>query len=250
MTDHAEAEQRVNSLAAGIFGTEAVYNSFFRLWCQQQLQPVELTGVAVNLYQHLAPTLRRIVALFSNINDGAMRHYLLRILNDEAGLAEGIPHVRLLENFLNTLLTMVSATPCQVTAYLDQGYETESTRTLVHDGYKLFAQPNTMTALGALLAQEWHAYPQLVYLYEGARNYQLQFATLEQFHDACEYFYIHLGRTEKEHREQTSTLAASRVHTSSDWLALQEGFYAYSDLLINYWNSLTRAIEKGCWSEQ
>ena len=54
--------------------------------------------------------------------------------------------------------------------------------------------------LGALLAQEWLAYSMLTRLYEGARNYQHLYTNNDEFHERCEYFYIHIGDAEKEHK--------------------------------------------------
>ena len=90
---------------------------------------------------------------------------------------------------------------------------------------------------GALLAQEWHAYPQLVKLYEGARNYMHLFG-LEEFHELCEYFYIHIGTAEKEHKEQSILINAKIVKNNASFDRLKYGFNSYVSLLSNYWNAL------------
>src|SRR5262249_6837848 len=113
---------------------------------------------------------------------------------------------------------------------------------LVERGRALFGSREEV-ACGALLAQEWHAYPQLVKLYEGARNY-LGYFQLEEFHESCEYFYIHIGEAEKEHKEQ-SILSAARTCRDEQQLALLEGgFTAYLGLLANYWDSLYLAVNE------
>jgi hypothetical protein len=41
-------------------------------------------------------------------------------------------------------------------------------------------------------------------LYEGSRQYIDVFETLDEFHEYCEYFYVHIGEAEKDHRFRLS----------------------------------------------
>ncbi len=83
----------------------------------------------------------------------------------------------------------------------------------------------------------------LTRLYEGARNYQNLYSNNDEFHEWCEYFYIHIGEAEKEHKVQSLIAAALECSNEADLAELTIGFKRFLDITENYWNGIARAIE-------
>ena len=116
-----------------------------------------------------------------------------------------------------------------------------TTTTLIAAGRELFSSADPARVCGALLAQEWHAYTQLVNIYEGVRNYRDLFE-LEEFHDHCGYFYLHIGAAEKEHKVHSVSTAAQMCPGDRELESLREGFEGYLDLLADNWDQLFKEI--------
>jgi hypothetical protein len=179
------------------------------------------------------------------MTDAAARAKTVRNLSDEMGDGDtSRVHSVLLRTFLEELLSRLRSMPVSLDE-LDAPL-LPSTLRVISEGEKLFGNANPHVAAGALLAQEWHAYPQLVFLYEGVRNYRDDFDSLQQFHEACEYFYLHLGTTEKEHRVDALSTAAQSCRRAEDVEALEEGFHGYLDMLAANWEELQAAVEDAC----
>ncbi|MGH3430037.1 MAG: hypothetical protein ACRDQZ_21125, partial [Mycobacteriales bacterium] len=88
---------------------------------------------------------------------------------------------------------------------------------------------------GALLAQEWLAYSMLVRLYEGVRHYKSFYLSEEEFHEACEYFYVHIGEAEKEHKIQAVRSAAQICTDETDLDMVRGAFQNFLGLTEQYW---------------
>src|SRR2546423_2179703 len=114
-----------------------------------------------------------------------------------------------------------------------------STRELIEGERQLYGDAHM--SFGAQLALEWQAYTMLRKLYDGARNYLSLWSNPDEFHEACEYFYAHIGATEKEHKEE-SLKAVRRYATSEESLAkITEGYHSHLDLIFNFWRGLHHA---------
>jgi pyrroloquinoline quinone (PQQ) biosynthesis protein C len=97
-------------------------------------------------------------------------------------------------------------------------------------------------SFGAQLALEWQAYTMLRKLYDGARNYLPLWSNPDEFHEACEYFYAHIGATEKEHKEE-SLKAVKRYAVSEQAVAkMEDGYHEHLNLIFNFWQGLYDAI--------
>lgn len=81
-------------------------------------------------------------------------------------------------------------------------------------------------------------------LYEGIRNYRHLFG-LEEFHENCEYFYLHIGATEKEHKVHSLSTAARACRSLEDIEHLERGFNAYLGLLADNWTEVHRELSRG-----
>jgi len=237
------ARQQVNDLAESVYRHPALDNEFYRLWRAVELDADRVEIVARNFYAQVAPTANRIASVFLRMNpdDTAARAETIENLNDELGNGRADKvHTVLLKNFFAELLTRLRGCPVRFDDL--SAAVLPATRRLVDEGAALFGDPCVQVGCGALLAQEWHAYPQLVYLYEGARNYLPHFA-LEEFHEHSEYFYLHIGATEKEHKTHSVSTSAALCHTEEELAALEKGFTGYLDLLADFWGELYAAVK-------
>jgi hypothetical protein len=219
----------------------AVRNRFYELWVGRELDADAVTVVAQNYFARVSRTPVRIGLAFLNMTDPTARAETVENLYDEMG--RGTPsrmHARILSEFLSLLLSRMRGYPVDASA-LDAPL-LPSTARLITESEQLFSSPDPQVVCGALLAQEWHAYPQLVYMYEGVRNYRRYFDLVE-FHESCEYFYLHIGATEKEHKAHSLSTAARACVTVRDIENLERGFYAYLDLLAANWDEIHDAIQ-------
>ncbi|MEV6525951.1 iron-containing redox enzyme family protein [Longispora sp. NPDC051575] len=235
-----EAHERVHALALSTAGHPAVRNAFYELWMAGPLPAGHVEVVARNYLERVRRTPDRIALAFLSTTDVAARAEIVANLSDEMG--HGDParvHSVILRGFFETLLSRLRGHPVRLDDLTTPLLP--STVRLVEQSEKLFASPHPQESLGALLAQEWHAYPQLVFLYEGVRNYRDLFE-LTEFHEACEYFYLHIGATEKEHKLQALSTAARTCRTTADLAHLERGFTGYLELLADNWAELHRAV--------
>jgi pyrroloquinoline quinone (PQQ) biosynthesis protein C len=235
-----EAHARIHALARKCSDHPALRNPFYPLWMEQELTADEVELVAVNFYARVRRTPIRIALAFLNMTDIAARAETVENLYDEMG--HGNPakvHSVILRDLLQTLLSRLRGRDVDLDAV--QAPILPSTLRLIEESEKLFNSPYPQEVCGALLAQEWHAYPQLVYLYEGVRNYRKYFE-LEEFHENCEFFYLHIGATEKEHKVHSLSTAAKACKTAEDVEHIERGFTRYLDLLADSWAEIYREL--------
>lgn len=235
-----DALERISKLTHAMAEHPALKNPFYELWMGTELPADKVEIIARNFYERVLRTPQRIALAFLHMDDVRSRAETVENLYDEMG--HGDPrkvHSVILRGFWETLLSKLRGRPVS----FDEVDPTvlPSTTRLIEGGEKLFSSPHPQEVCGALLAQEWHAYPQLVFLYEGARNYRRHYG-LEEFHEQCEYFYLHIGATEKEHKVHSRSTAALACRTEADLVHLEAGFNAYLDLLAENWAEIHRAV--------
>lgn len=235
-----ESLERISELTRGMAGHPALDNAFYPLWMGGELPVEKVELIARNYYARVSRTPERIALAFLNIGDLISRVETVENLFDEMGHGDPAKaHSVLLRGFWETLLGKLRGRPVRFDE-LGSALLPSTTRA-VEGGEKLFSSPYPQEVSGALLAQEWHAYPQLVYMYEGARNYRRHYG-LEEFHETCEYFYLHIGAAEKEHKVQSMTSAAQVCRTTADLKLLERGFTGYLDLLAENWAEIHEAV--------
>jgi hypothetical protein len=242
IVDQEVAEQRIRSIAESCYHHPALNNAFYLLWCERELPVDDVELVAKNFYEHVAPTANRLALVFLSMPPGEVQARAETIENLSDELGHGDPckvHSVILRNLIEELLSRMHGKEVTFEALTAEVLPTTSK--LVEQGAALFASTQPEIGCGALLAQEWHAYLQLIYLYEGFRNYMGYFS-LEEFHENCEYFYLHIGATEKEHKIHSISTAARMCRTTEQLDYLEQGYTAYLDLLAEYWAGLHRAL--------
>ena len=235
-----EAHERVHEIARSCARHPALDNDFYRAWTAGPLRPEQVEIVARNFYERVRDTPQRIALAFLHMDDVRARAETVENLSDEMGHGDPAKaHTVLLQDFFESLLSRLRQRP--VTLESLDGLMLPSTRRLIARGRELFSSEHPQEVCGALLAQEWHAYPQLVHLYEGVRNYR-SYYELEEFHESCEYFYLHIGATEKQHKIHSLSTAATLCRTSEEVALLERGFQGYLDLLAANWQEIHQAI--------
>jgi pyrroloquinoline quinone (PQQ) biosynthesis protein C len=228
--------ERIHRLARMSAEHSAVKNSFYDLWISQELDADSVELVAVNFYARVQRTPIRIALAFLHMTDLAARAETVENLYDEMGLGDGDKaHSTILRRFWETLLGKLRGHVVNLEAVRSRILP--STAKLIEESERLFSNSSPQVVCGALLAQEWHAYPQLVRLYEGVRNYR-QHYEFEEFHENCEYFYLHIGATEKQHKIHSLSTAAKACRTLEDVADIEHGFNAYLDLLAVNWEEI------------
>jgi pyrroloquinoline quinone (PQQ) biosynthesis protein C len=235
------ALERIRALVSSCSEHPAFNNPFYELWMANALPVRQVEIVALNFYERVRRTPDRIALAFLRMNDIQARAETIENLSDEMGRGNAAKvHSVLLREFFETLLSRLHGRQ----VHLDEvdAPLLSSTQRLIDGGQDVFNSPYPQEACGALLAQEWHAYPQLVSLYEGVRNYKGYFGH-EQFHEVCEYFYLHIGATEKEHKVHSLSTAAQMCHTTAHLEHLERGFATYLDLLADNWAEIYTTLQ-------
>ncbi|MCO6008492.1 hypothetical protein NE236_26295 [Actinoallomurus purpureus] len=102
-------------------------------------------------------------------------------------------------------------------------------------------RPPTTTAARCSGRSTWRTRCWSGWLYEGIRNYKHLYGE-DEFHEACEYFYVHIGEAEKEHREQAVVSAAQLCRTGADFEREREAFDGFLDLTARYWAGVHGAM--------
>jgi pyrroloquinoline quinone (PQQ) biosynthesis protein C len=231
-----ETENRIRDLAESVRRHPALNNDFYKLWLKGPLSVPQVELFARNYYERVSRTPERLALSFLHVNNVRARAETAMNLNDEMG--EGNParaHSVILAAFLEKLLSKLHGHPVDFDRV--QAPVVPSTVKLIKEGERLFGSDDPAVSCGALLAQEWHAYMQIVYVYEGCRNY-LGYFGLEEFHDSCEYFYLHIGTAEKQHKIQSVSTAVQLCGTPEQFARLEDGFNSYLDLLAANWQEI------------
>jgi hypothetical protein len=231
-------EDKVELMIREALTHPAVKNEFYDTWMSRRLTAPQVEVFARNFYARSRYSAQYIAMAFLQIDpdDLAERTETAENLLDETG--NGNPqktHFFMLREFLELLLSKLRA---ETVTFDDiSGPLLRSTTELIKQGESLFTSSSRQQAYGALLAKEWHAYSQLVYIYEGVRNY-IDLFDLTEFHESCEYFYVHIGSVEKEHRFNSQKAAARMCRNDDDFAELRTGFLTYLDLLAANWQEI------------
>jgi pyrroloquinoline quinone (PQQ) biosynthesis protein C len=238
-TPAPEVLAEIKKLTDKLKSHRALDNGFYRLWMSEQLSGPQLRVFANNYYHRIYPTVDRLARAFVVTEDLVSRAAFVQNINDELGDGDANgAHVRLLARWLDGLLKACTGEGFDVNR--SDADLLPATRRLTEQSLKLCSS-SAPAANGAILAQEWHAYMQLVNIYEGFRNY-LSCYDLEDFHNQSEYFYIHIGWAEKEHKEQSILTAARSCKSASDIAELGEAYLTMLDLIADFWDALHDAI--------
>lgn len=240
------SQHKIQCLAESVFTHKALNNTFYQRWMGGTLSLGDVEVFARNYLARTALTSRMIALSFLGADNLHAQVEIVKNLYSEMGY--GSPkkaHLALLESYLIDLLSRLADRPYSMDE-LTALPVLKSTRMFIHEQLSLYADGgrynNPLHVLGTLLAQKWLAYSMLTRLYEGARNYKHLYANNDNFHEHCEYFYIHIGDAEKEHKIQAVKAATQECTTDQHIEEVRASFNRFLVITEQYWNGIAHAM--------
>ncbi|SRR5579871_1510596 len=232
----------LEALLADITNHPALNNEFYHEWMTRKLTVEELAVFARNYGEWVKSFPDALAILLFTTQDIDAKTEYVKTLFSEMGYGNSEKvHYILLNNFFKELVRKMGHESDMDWESLQKNVDLiPTTQELVQGEQDLYRDPQM--SFGAQLALEWQAYTMLRKLYDGARNYLPLWDNPDEFHEACEYFYAHIGATEKEHKQE-SLKAVKRYATSEESLAkMMEGYQRHLDLIFNFWRGLYHAL--------
>jgi len=239
--------QTIQSLAETVFDHEALNNEFYRRWMQG---PLPLREVEIFARNYIArtnntATMAALSLIGASELDFSTKIGILKNLYSEYG--HGNPEkvdIALLESYLQDLLSRLAGRPYDLRE-LEAYPILASTRAFVAER-SLYtdagSNKNSRLVLGTLLAQEWLAYSMLTRLHEGARNYRHLYKGNDEFHEHCEYFYVHISDANRKRKIQAVKAAARECNGLAQVDELATSFNRFLEITSNYWNGITQVM--------
>ena len=222
----------------------AVDNTFYREWMSRSLSLEELELFARNYGAWVKSFPDALAILIFSTDDLDAKGEYVKTLYSEMGYGNSNKaHSVLLDTFFRELASRLGQESRLDRERLEREVELlPSTVALIEGEQALYR--DALKSAGAQLALEWQAYTMLRKLYDGARNYLPLWSNPDEFHEACEYFYTHIGAAEKDHKQE-SLSAVTRCATDPDSLArVIEGYNRHLELISNFWEGLYNAASR------
>ncbi len=228
----------LESLLLKITATPALDNAFYREWMSRRFSIPELQVFARNYGAWVRSFPDALAVLLVTTDDLEAKTEYVKTLYSEMGYGNAAKvHSVLLSGFFKQLARrMGHENELDQEALAGSTQLLPGTVALIEGERALYG--DAQISFGAQLALEWQAYTMLRKLYDGARNYMDLWGDPDEFHEACEYFYAHIGATEKDHKEE-SLNAVKRYAVSPQALErITEGYNCHLELIANFWNGL------------
>lgn len=237
----------IEELTTSIPMHPAVRNTFYEQWEGRRFTIDELRLFVRNYGAFVEAFPAALAALIINTSDVEARTEYAKTLFSEMGYGHAAKaHSNLFYGFFNELALKLGERGQLERSLLVERNNLLSTSVAFIDGeHRLYSSPDPAVAVGAQLALEWQAYTMLRRLYEGARNYKDLWEDQDSFHEACEYFYAHIGEAEKEHKIESLQAARKYAVDDRSLEAIREGFGEHLDLIADFWNGLASQIGRG-----
>lgn len=232
----------LEALLADITNHPALNNEFYHEWMTRKLTVEELAVFARNYGEWVKAFPDALAILLVTTQDIDAKTEYVKTLFSEMGYGNSEKvHCILLNNFFKELVRKMGHESDMDWETLQRNVDLiPTTQELIQGEQDLYRDPQM--SFGAQLALEWQAYTMLRKLYDGARNYLPMWDNPDEFHEACEYFYAHIGATEKEHKQE-SLKAVKRYATSEESLAkMIDGYQRHLELIVNFWRGLYCAL--------
>jgi pyrroloquinoline quinone (PQQ) biosynthesis protein C len=219
----------------------ALDNDFYREWMARRLSIEELEVFVRNYGGWVKSFPNALATLILTTEDLEAKSEYVKTLYSEMGYGNASKaHSVLLDVFFDDLSARMGEAGRLDRGRLEKNIEMlPSTHGLIDGQQVLYSDPQM--SIGAQLALEWQAYTMLRQVYDGARNYIDLWPNPDEFHEACEYFYTHIGAAEKDHKEE-SLHALRRYAVNDEVLArITEGYRRQLDLLRDFWAGIYEA---------
>ncbi|EJN27859.1 hypothetical protein PMI36_00442 [Pseudomonas sp. GM79] len=238
-------ERKIQSLAESALTHEALNNAFYQRWMGGSLSLGDVEVFARNYLTRIRQTSH--MDALSFLGTFVLHAQVDVVKNLYTKMRDDNPEktFALLESYLIDLLSRLADRPYSMDELMALPV-LDSTCTFSREQLSLYTDGghnnNPRHVLGTLLAQEWLAYSMLTRLYEGARNYQHLYANNDDFHEHCEYFYIHIGDAEKEHKIQAVKAATQECTTDQHIEEVSASFNRFLVITEQYWNGIAHAM--------
>ncbi|HEX8183517.1 MAG TPA: iron-containing redox enzyme family protein [Blastocatellia bacterium] len=220
----------------------ALDNEFYREWGSKSLSIEELEVFARNYGAWVRSFPDALAFLIATTADLEAKGEYVKTLYSEMGYGNSKKaHSVLLDSFFKELACKLGQDLRLDRDRLERELEIlPTTQELIEGEQELYRDAHM--SIGAQLALEWQAYTMLRKLYDGARNYLPLWSNPDEFHEACEYFYTHIGAAEKDHKDE-SLNAVKRYAVDEESLArITAGYNRHLELISNFWEGLHNAM--------
>jgi pyrroloquinoline quinone (PQQ) biosynthesis protein C len=233
------SEEFLASLTRSVYSSDALNNSFYEVWTSRILT-IEKLALFVRNYGEFVRRFPEVLAtMIASTDNLAARVEYAKTLYSEMGYGEvRAAHSALFDDFFAVLASKLgSKSRVEWYRLLTEQPLLDETSALILGEKRLYSAGESIAA-GAQLALEWQAYTMLSRLYEGASQYRSYWEDVDDFHQACEYFYVHLGAAEKNHKQEALRAAVEFDTNLDERQLIISGFDAHLDLFASFWNAL------------
>src|SRR5579864_75655 len=228
----------LETLLTDITNHPALNNDFYHHWMTKKLTVDELAVFARNYGEWVKSFPDALAILLVTTDDIDAKTEYVKTLFSEMGYGHSEKvHSVLLNNFLQQVACKMGLAGGVEWEQLKKTVDLEpTTQELIKGEQDLYRDPQM--SFGAQLALEWQAYTMLRKLYDGARNYLHLWSEPDQFHEACEYFYAHIGAAEKDHKDESLKAVQRYAVDEHSVEKIVEGYDRHLDLLFKFWQGL------------
>ncbi|EIM94067.1 hypothetical protein WQE_46349 [Paraburkholderia hospita] len=234
---------KLEALARTVYTSGALNNHFYELWTSGRLTPRQIAVFARNYGEFNRAFPEVLAVMISSTRNVCAQAEYAKTLYSEMGYGNpGKVHSVLFDSWLVELGERLG---------IGQGFKwieierevnvLPETYALIEGEKRLYGGDNAAGA-GAQLALEWQAYTMLRKLYDGAALYKPLWDAEDAFHESCEYFYAHIGATEKEHKVESLQAARQFATSESSLKRVEEGFNEHLQMFEDFWNAIAREI--------
>jgi pyrroloquinoline quinone (PQQ) biosynthesis protein C len=232
----------LEKLLEEITSQPALENDFYNKWMSESFSIEELEVFARNYGAWVKSFPDAMATLVLGTDDLDAKNEYVKTLYSEMGYGNPTKaHSVLLNLFFNELSKQLGEKGRLDPERLEREFEMlPTTRELIDGEQKLYA--DSQMSFGAQLALEWQAYTMLRKLYDGARNYLPLWSDPDEFHEACEYFYTHIGAAEKDHKEESLNAVRRYARDEHSLARIVDGYHKHLKLIAEFWLGLHDAV--------
>ncbi len=229
----------LDSLIENISSHEAVNNKFYEMWLSQTFSLEKLAIFARNYAEWTHSFPKALATLISIVDDNVAQAEYTKTLFSEMGngTAKRV-HSILFEDFCNQLSIQLGKPNYLGLKTLSNNFALLPETTALIEWEKRIYSTDEVIATGGQLALELQAFTMIAKLYDGVRNYKNFWKKQDDFHAACEFFYVHIGETEKEHQEESIIATKEFIKRGADFDKIKLGFETHLLLIANFWNAI------------
>lgn len=239
----ADSKEFLTALATSVYSSGALNNAFYDMWTSRRLTLDELVTVVRNYGQFVRAFPEVLATMIMKTDDIVARTEHAKTLFSEMGYGNvRSVHSVLFDAFFSELGAKLGDKSRLTWKSICNEEPVLGATTMLIEGEKALYSSDSATASGAQLALEWQAYTMLRQLYDGACLYAGLWERADEFHEACEYFYVHIGAAEKEHKIESLSGAMQFDRDEASRARIVAGFEHHLSLFETFWNSLAARI--------